>query len=419
MSSVPPVSGSISVSQFISILSAGGAANSTFNNALLVDGNLNLSILSVLGGLSSTNSSNSSLSLLQLYLGSVAAYGLLMTQVTQVSHQIQADQLAIKADNDAIAADDAIINNPKSSSDAVQAAKNDKSAKQADIITKQTDLAVQEATLFFLGILAASASTQSMVRRIGITTRPAQALPQLIGANNYTITLPKDPGSILQEFVAQLQLTSSFSDPSKLAELTANYLSVFEKLTADIQQIGTLTTSLDQLDPSAPDYAAQVSQLNAQIASQEQSVTNLQSELFALSVEFILPVPTATPPVTSTPGTAQEDVGYVEEIKSVSTKLNSDLSGIQAAQAAVVALDPSADDYSVQVSQYSKQIAALSSDLSVQQGKLLALAIKVQSADITSQNPDLAAARDELLTELKLLASGATIPSLDLRPASV
>ena len=115
----------------------------------------------------------------------------------------------------------------------------------------------------------------------------------------------------------------------------------------------------------------------------------------------------------------ETETGFLGEIQAVSATLNSDLSKIQAAQAAVVALDPAADDYSAQVSQYSKQIAALSSDLSIQQGRLLGLAIRVQSADITSQNPDLAAAREELLTELNLLASGATIPSGDLRPASV
>jgi phage host-nuclease inhibitor protein Gam len=419
MSSVPPVSGNISVSQFISILSAGGVANGTFNDALMVDGNLNLSVLSVLGGLSSTNSSNSAISLMQLYLGSVAAYSLLMTQVNQVANQIALDQAAINADNAAIAADQAIINDPHSTSQQKTDAQNDITAKQNDIVAKQTNLAVQEATLFFLGILAASGSTQSMVRRIGDTTLPARALPQLIGANNLTITLPKDPGSIIQEFVAQLQLTSSFSDPSKLAELTATYLSVFEKLTADIQLIGSVTTSLDQLDPSAPDYAAQASQYNAQIASLRQNVTLLQSELFALSVEFVLPAPTVTPAVTSAPGTAQEDVGFREQIRGVSAKLNSDLAAIQAAQAAVVKLDPTATDYTTQVSEYAKQIAALSSDLSVQQGQVLALAIRVQSADLSTQNPDLVGAREELLAELGFLASGSTISSNDLRPASV
>jgi len=115
----------------------------------------------------------------------------------------------------------------------------------------------------------------------------------------------------------------------------------------------------------------------------------------------------------------ETETGFLGEIQAVSATLNSDLSKIQAAQAAIVELDPSADDYSAQVAQYSKQIAALSNDLSIQQGRLLGLAIRVQSADITSQNPDLAASREELLSELKLLASGATIRSNDLRPTSV
>ena len=405
MSSVPPVSSSMSVSQFITLLSAGGARSSAFNAALTIDGNINLPILSVLGGLSSATSSNSSLSLLQSYLGSVAGYQLLMTQVEQVAQQIQADQ-------NAIAADQAIIDDSSSTS-------AQKSAATADMTAKQSDLATQEATLFFLGILGASGSTQSMVNRIGVTTFPAQALPQLIGANNLTITLPKNPAAILQEFVNQLKLASSFSNPAQLASLTSSYLSTFAKLTSDLEQISIVQTAISQLDPATPGYSSQVAEYNAQIASLQQNVTLLQSELFALSVEFVLPAPTATPAVTSAPGTAQEDVGFREQIQSVSAKLNSDLAAIQAAQAAVVKLDPTATDYTTQVSEFAKQIAALSSDLSIQQGRLLGLAIRVQSADITSRNPDLSAAREELLTELNLLASGATIPSGDLRPASV
>jgi len=408
MNSVPPVSGPVSVNDFITLLSLGGARSSALGTALTINGNISLPILSVLGGLSSVTSSNSSLSVLQSYLGSVADYQLLNTQVQEVAQRIQADQAAI-------AADQAIINDSSSTKDQITAAKNDMAAKQGD-------LATQEATLFFLGVLAASGSTQSMVNRIGITTFPAQSLPQLIGANNLTITLPKNPAAILQEFVNQLKLTTSFSNPAQLAALTTSYLTILGNLTSTQQQIADLQQVLIKLDPASPEDASLIAQYNAQIATLVESSSQLQSELFDRAVEFILPNANLnnsslqTPPAVQT----QEDANrYLSDIRSVSLKLREDQTEISNLQVALAALDPSASDYAAVRSSYTDRVASLTSDLTVQEGKLLAYAVRVQSANLSDQNPALLEAKQELLSELERLASGSTIPSNDLRPVSV